>query len=109
MLDDLDGFMVDGAVTESVEILFARSRVVAMDRVGHFVEVEAHEHRTKAEAMVTVEVADEDSVDAWRSDVCKDELALGSFTGVEEKAFSIPAEEVGAVIAGAGWLLRRAA
>ncbi len=61
VFDDLDRFVVDRPVAEAVEVVLAAGGIVAMDRMGHFIEVEAHEHGAEAEAMVAVEMADENA------------------------------------------------
>ena len=107
MFDDVDIFLVNTTVPEPVEILFAAGGLIAMDRVGHFVEIEPHEHGAEAEAMVAVEMADENASDDRRRYFSENELSLGPLSRVEEKPFIIPAEQISAVIAEAGRLLTR--
>ncbi len=109
MLDDGKGVVEEGAVTEPVEVALARGGVVAVDGAGDFVEVEPHEDGAKAEAVIAVEVGDEDTGDGRGCDVGKDELTLGPLTWVEEEPLAVPAEEVGALVALASGLLGGAA
>ena len=109
VLDDGDVLAVDTAVAEPVEEFFAACRIVAVNRVFYFVEIEAEEHRSEAQAMVTVKMADENAGNAGGRDVGKDELALGSFAWIKEEPLIIPTEQIGAVVAESGLLLAGAA
>lgn len=109
VFNDVDFFVVDGAVAEAVEVLFAARWVVAVDLVLDVVEVEAHEHGAKPEAVIAVEVADEDAGDAWGRNISEDELPLGPFARIKEEPLLVPANEVGAVVALASRLLARRA
>jgi hypothetical protein len=55
--------------------------------------------------MIAVKMRNKDTRHYRRSDIGKDELTLGAFSGIKEQSFLIPAKEVGAMIAVASWLL----
>src|SRR3989344_4626454 len=57
--------------------------------------------------MIAVKVADENTGDARRRQIRKDELPLRSFARIEEKSFVIPAQEIRSMIAKTGLLLAR--
>ena len=80
-----------------------------MDRMGHFIQIEAKEHGAEPQAMVSMEMADEDAGDAGRWEVGKDELSLRPFARIEEQSLSVPAQEISALIAKARLLLARTA
>ena len=63
-----------------------------MDRMRHFVEVEAHDHRSHSQAVVAVEVCDEDARHRRRGDVGEDKLPLRPLSGVEEETLLVPAK-----------------
>lgn len=105
MFNHMDIFVIDCAIAQPVKVFFAAGRVVAMDGVGDLVQVEAHEHGAKAEAMISMEVGDEDVRHNSRSYICKDKLPLGAFPRIKEEAFIVPAKEVSSVIAFSGGLL----
>jgi hypothetical protein len=75
--------------------------------VGAAVEGEALEDAREAEAVVAVEVGDEDPVDGAGGQLAEGHLALGSFAGVEEEALVVPAQEIAVVVAAAGRNLGR--
>ena len=88
MFDDSDGLMIDGAITQAVEVLFAAGGIIAVDRMGHFIQVEAEEHRAESQAMVAVEVADEDASDSRRRNIGKDEIEVDSDVEVRAATMS---------------------
>jgi hypothetical protein len=57
----LDRFMIHRAVAKPLEIFVAACGIVAMDLMSHFVQVEPHEDRGEAKAMITVEMGDENA------------------------------------------------
>ena len=69
MLDNLNVLMIDGSITKTLEVNLSTSWIITMDRVGHFVEIEAHQHRTESKAMIAVEMANKDPIDAGGRDV----------------------------------------
>lgn len=90
MFHDADIFLIDAARAKTVEILFPACRIIAMDRMGHFIQVEAHQHRAEAKTMVPMEMADEDPSDARGRDIGEDKLPLGPFAWIEEEPLVIP-------------------
>src|SRR5580700_2400831 len=85
MLDDLDGLMIDRSKAEPLEINAPAARIIAMDGMRHFIEIEPHEHRSEPQAMVSMEMTDENARDMGRRYIGVDELALRSLAGIEEQ------------------------
>jgi hypothetical protein len=77
------------------------------DRVRDAVEREPLHHTGHAEAVVPVEVRDEQAGDVGGGDPCMGHLPLGALAGVDEQALAVPAQQVPVVVALAGRDLAR--
>ena len=75
--------MVDGPVAESFKINLTARRIIAVDRMSDFIEIEAHQHRTEAETMIAMKMADKNSRGTGRRNIRKDKLPLSPFTRIK--------------------------
>jgi hypothetical protein len=57
--------------------------------------------------MIAMEMAYENTGYTGRGDVSKDKLPLRPFTRIKQKPFSIPAQQIGAMVPQPCWLLAR--
>jgi hypothetical protein len=81
------------------QVLPLGCREVETDGVGDPVEGEPLDDAGEAEAVVAVEVRDEDARDRRRGGTDERHLALCSFAGVEQEALVVPAEQVAVDVA----------
>ncbi len=77
------------------------------DRVRDAVEREPLHHAGHAQAVVAVEVRDEQAGDVGGGDAGVGHLPLGALAGVDEQALAVPAQQVAVVVALAGRHLAR--
>src|SRR5947207_15592587 len=67
--------------------------------VAYAVERGALHHARQTEAVVTVEVRDADTRDLGRARTGEQHLALRAFTGIKQRAASVPTKQVAIVVA----------
>src|SRR3990167_9551618 len=105
MFHNANLLMINAAIAKAVKVAFATCRVITMNGVGDFIEIETHEHRAEAKAVVSVEMANENPSHCWRCNLCKNKLPLRTFSRIKKEPFIIPTQKIGAMIAKAGGLL----
>ena len=105
MLDDVNIFMINASEAQTVKIFFPARGIIAMDRMGHLIEVEPHKHGTNAEAMIAMKMADKNAGHHGRRDLGKNKLPLRALSRIEKQTLFIPTKKIGPMIAISGGLL----
>src|SRR5580700_10213386 len=99
VFDDFDGLMINGCITQAFKIDLATCRIIAMNRLWDFVEIQSHEYRAQPQTMISMKMANEYARDTCRSYIGKDELALCSLSGIKKKTLFVPTDEISPVVA----------
>ncbi len=76
-----------------------------MNRMSHFIEIQPHEHRTETQAMISVEMADENPGHNRRRHISENKLPLSPFARIKQEPLIVPTNKISAVIPKAGGLL----
>ena len=84
---------------QSLEELLSGCGIVHADLVRNAVERDALDQPGEPQAVVPVEVRDQDVVNAGSANTGHDHLALGPFPGIEEQTAPVPPNEVAVVVA----------
>ena len=103
----LDVLVVDRGLAEVLEIGGAACREVHIHGVADPVEREALQDSGQAQAVVAVEVGEQDPGDGRGRDAGEQHLALGPLPRVEQQPLGVPPEEVAVVVAVPGGGLAR--
>src|SRR3989344_4705561 len=109
MFNHCDMFFVDATIAEAIKVLFSTGWIIAVDRMGHFIEIQPHEHRSETQAVISMKMANKNAGHSGRRNIGKNKLPLGSLSRIEKQPLRIPANKISAVIAKAGRLLARTA